>query len=132
MFTGIAGPCGRDGLAVKAGVHTHQNRLGGEARGPGQDPVQGLIGSLGAVLGSFAQFHADVPTLLAQVSGDGGIADKPRVGPTDTFLPGVGVIESEHVQVERYIATGQWGDRYPSPLQQPCQRRSTMGRRTSP
>ena len=57
-----------------------------------------------AMLGPFPQFDADVPSLLIHVSGVGGIAVKPRVASTDALLPRVGVIESAHVDDERYIA----------------------------
>lgn len=123
VCTGIARQGGGDGLAVKAGIHAYQDRLPGEAQGSGQNTVQGLVGRFSAVLGSFPQFHAKVPTLLPQVSGNRGIADKTRVGPADPFLSGVGMVEGKDIQIQWDIATGQRGDRRPSPLQQPGQRR---------
>ena len=122
VCVGIAGQGGGDALAVKTGVHAYQDRLPGEAQGSGQDAIQGLIGRFGAVLRPFPQFHADVPALLPQVSGNGGVTDETGVSPANPLLLGVGVVKGEDVQIQRHIATSQWGNRHPGSPQQPGQR----------
>ncbi len=60
---------------------------------------------------AFTQFQTQTPALRAQLGRDRRIAVMARIGARDAFLAGAGVLQSEHIQLERHVTRRQGGER---------------------
>ena len=106
-------------LAMESGVEAHQQGGMRQLQGPGQNPIQGGIRRLGAVLGAFSAAPCRYTSPPAPDTPQwGGIAHKARIRPANALLAGIRVVQGEDIHVQSHPATGQGRDGHLGPLHQ--------------